>query len=65
MTPIPVTIDGGSHNVSIPMEDIADAVADGDSLALQITGSASSFPNVTAFGVVDTSDVSMELPNRS
>ena len=60
LTPIPVTLDGRSHSVSIPMEDIAHTVADGDSLVLQITSSASSFGDFVAFGVVDVSAVTVE-----
>jgi ABC-2 type transport system ATP-binding protein len=65
VTPIPVILDGRNRTVSIPMEQIAYTAGDGDSLTLQITSSASSFANVTAFGVIDISEVVLELPIRA
>lgn len=65
VTAIPVTLDGHNHTVSIPMEQIAYTVGDGDSLTLQITSSASNFANFTTLGVIDVADVELELPIRA
>jgi ABC-2 type transport system ATP-binding protein len=65
VTPIPVTLDGREHTVSIAMENIAYTVGAGDSLTLQITSSASGFENFTSFGVVHISDIELDLPIRA
>ena len=65
VTPVPVTLDGRSHQVTIPMENIAYTVAPGDSLTLQITSSAANLENFTSFGLVNISDVRIDLPIRA
>ena len=65
VTPIPVTLDGHAHTVSLPMEAIAYTVGAGDSLTLQITSSASNYENVTSFGLIGVSDIALDLPIRA
>ncbi|MCI4674327.1 CocE/NonD family hydrolase [Candidatus Mycolicibacterium alkanivorans] len=64
VTPIPVTLDGRSHQITVPvpLNDIAYTYAPTDSLTLQITSSATAFENFTAFGVVNISDVNVSIP---
>jgi len=62
VTPVPVTLDGRRHTVTIPMENIAYTVGAGDSLTLQITSSASGFENFTSFGAIVISDIRLDLP---
>ncbi len=66
VTPIPVTLDGGTHQVNIPMEDIVytydGAVPTGADLELQIVGSATPYLNLTEYGFINVSDVSVSLP---
>ena len=60
---VPVTLDGQTNEVSIPMQDIAYTVGPGDSLTLQIVGYSSMFAS-SAIGVIDISDVRLDLPLR-
>jgi ABC-2 type transport system ATP-binding protein len=66
VTPIPVTLDGRTHSVDIAMEDIVytygDSVPDGSDLELQIVGSATPYLNLTQYGFINVSDVSVSLP---
>lgn len=64
VTPIPVTLNGFSHTVTVDIAEIAYTVGEGDELMLQITSSATPFAN-GAIGVVNISNVSVTLPNRS
>lgn len=65
VTPVPVTLDGRAHTVTIPMEAVAYTATAGDSLTLQITSSAANLENFTSFGVVNVSDVIVDLPIRA
>jgi ABC-2 type transport system ATP-binding protein len=64
VTPIPVSLDGRSHSITVPvpLADIAYTYAPTDSLELQITSSATAFENFTAFGVVNISNVKVAIP---
>lgn len=65
LTPIPVTLDGTSREITVSMEDIAYTMNTGDSLRLQIVASATPFENATAFGVINVSQVNLTLPTVS
>lgn len=66
VTPIPVTLDGQTHTVSIALgtlEDVAyTAAGPGSTLTLQLVGSATPFENLTSFGVINVSNLSLSLP---
>lgn len=62
VTPIPVTLDGRTHTVTVDMENIAYTMGAGDSLTLQIVDSASAYENFTAFGVIRVASVGLRLP---
>ena len=63
VTSVPVTLDGRERTVEIPLADIAYTVySPADSLTLQITSSALPYANLTAFGFIDISDISLEVP---
>jgi ABC-2 type transport system ATP-binding protein len=66
VTPIPVTLDGRPHRVDVSMENIVytygDDVPTGADLELQIVGSATPYLNLTQFGFINVSDVSVSLP---
>ena len=64
VTPIPVTLDGQTHTVSVPLADIAYTAGSSPSLTLQITSSASLYWN-SSWGVVNISDVVADLPVRA
>jgi ABC-2 type transport system ATP-binding protein len=65
VTPIPVTLNGQQHTVTIPMENIAYTVnPDGTQshLTLQLVTSATPFLNFTQLGVINISHVDLSLP---
>jgi ABC-2 type transport system ATP-binding protein len=65
-TPIPVTMDGQSHTVSVALGQLADiaytAASPGDSLTVQLVGSATQYENLTSYGVLNVSDMNISLP---
>ena len=63
VTPVPVTLDGREHTVSIDLNDIVYAVTDPDTdnLTLQITSSATAFANASV-GFIDVSGIDVSLP---
>lgn len=64
VTPIPVTLNGQTHTVTIAMENIAYTAHPGeeDALVLQIVDSASAYEDFTSFGVIRVSHVGLTLP---
>ncbi len=64
VTPIPVTLDGGTHTVTIDMEDIVYTAETGDSLTLQITSSAVNYEKFWSYGWVNISDIGLTLPQH-
>lgn len=65
VTPIPVTLDGKTHTQTISMENIAYTMEPGDSLTLQIVGSATPYENFTSYGVINVSKVDISLPTAN
>ncbi len=65
-TPIPVTLDGQTHTVSIALGTLNDiaytAPATGGTLTLQLVGSATQFLNLTSYGLINVSDMTLLLP---
>jgi len=64
VSPVPVRLDGFKHTVSVDIGEIAYTVGEGDSLQVQITGSATPFFNL-GLGLIDISDLTVTLPNRT
>ena len=62
VTPVPVTLDGRTHTVTVPLEEIAYTMTPGDSVTLQLVGSATDYEDFTAVGVVHVSSMTIELP---
>ncbi len=62
VTPIPVTLNGQTQKVDIPMENIAYTVDDTSNLELQIVGSATAYENLTQFGYINVTSASVSLP---
>jgi len=62
VTPIPVTLDGQTQTVSVPLEDIAYTMDPDDSLILQLVGSATAYENLTSVGVIHVTSVQLTLP---
>jgi ABC-2 type transport system ATP-binding protein len=63
VTPVPVTLDGREHTVSIDLNDIVYTVTDPDTdnLTLQIASSATAFANASV-GFIDISGIDVSLP---
>jgi len=68
VTPIPVTLDGQQRTVTMDLSDIVytyGGTTNPGSLTVQITSSATAFENLTAFGLMTISNVSVTMPNRT
>lgn len=65
LTPIPVTLDGQSREITVPMEDVAYTMDSGATLELQIVGTATPFEDFTSYGVIDISQVDLTLPTAN
>lgn len=65
VTPIPVTMDGQRHQVSIPMAAIAYTKYRRDSLTLQITSSATEFATIPQSGQISIANVTVSLPTTT
>jgi ABC-2 type transport system ATP-binding protein len=68
VTPLPVTLDGKQHTLTMDLSDIVytyDPKATGAQLTVQITSSATAFENFTSFGLMNISNVSVTMPNRT
>ncbi|MFZ4373770.1 MAG: CocE/NonD family hydrolase [Mycobacterium sp.] len=68
VTPVPVTLDGQQRTVTMDLSNIVYTYG-GDttpgSLTVQITSSATAFENLTSFGLMTISNVSVTMPNRT
>ncbi|MGE0217695.1 MAG: peptidase S15, partial [Mycolicibacterium sp.] len=62
VTPIPVVLDGDTHTVTVPLEQVAHTLAPGESLTVQLVTSAFTFQNFYAFGAITVHEVGVELP---
>ena len=65
-SPIPVTLDGRTHTVSLALGTLQDvaytAPSGGGTLTLQLAGSATQFEDLTSYGVINVSDMTISLP---
>jgi ABC-2 type transport system ATP-binding protein len=61
-----VTLDGQTHTVSIALGQLDDvaytAPSGGGTLTLQLVGSATQYENLTSFGVIKVSNMTLSLP---
>ncbi len=64
VTPVPVTLDGKTHTVSIPMESVAFTPDPGQTLTLQITSSAVNYLNAWTYGFANISDIKLDMPQH-
>lgn len=62
VTPVPVTLDGQTHTVTIPMEEVAQTLAPGETLTLQLVASAFPYETITSLGVLNVSSMQLSLP---
>jgi ABC-2 type transport system ATP-binding protein len=62
VTPVPVTLDGQTHTVSVPMEMVAQTLKPGESVTLQLVASAFPYETITSPGVLNVSSMTLSLP---
>ena len=65
VTPIPVTLDGQTHTVTVSLEQVAQTMQPGDTLTLQLVGSAFLYENYTSVGVIKVSGMELTLPTAN
>ena len=65
ITPIPLTLDGKAHTVTLPLEIIAFTAASGAALQLQLTPTTVAYAPGRLGGTVDFSGVSITLPTAT
>jgi ABC-2 type transport system ATP-binding protein len=61
-TPIPVTLDGQTHTVSIPLEMVAATLNPGQTVTLQLVASAASYETIWSIGQLNVSNIALLLP---
>lgn len=67
VTPLAVRLDGREHTQTFTLSDIVftfDPILASEGLTVQITSSASAFENLTSFGLMNISNVTVTMPNR-
>jgi ABC-2 type transport system ATP-binding protein len=62
VTPIPVTLDGQTRTVTVPLEAIAYTAPPGAKLTLQVVSTATPYLNVLTFGGIHISSMQLVLP---
>lgn len=65
VTPIPVTLDGQTHTVSIPLEEVAQTISPGQTVTLQLVASATPFETLQTGGVLNVSNIQLTLPTAA
>jgi ABC-2 type transport system ATP-binding protein len=65
VTPVPVTLDGQTHTVSVPMEMVAQTLSPGQTLTLQLVASAFPYETITSTGQLDVSSMNLSLPTAN
>ncbi len=63
VTPIPVTLDGQTHELTISLEPVAHTLRPGESVTLQLVGSAGLYEKVSpSLGSLNVSNLQLALP---
>ena len=62
VTPIPVTLDGQTHTVDIPLEMVAHTLRPGESVTVQLVASAVQYESVWSLGALNVSNMTLALP---
>ena len=65
VTPVPVTLDGETHTISVPMEMVAQTLEPGESVTLQLVASAFPYGTITSLGVLKVSSMTLSLPTAN
>ena len=62
VTPIPVTLDGATHTVKIPLEMVAHTLAPRETVTLQLVASAVEYQALWSSGELNVSSIRLTLP---
>ncbi|WP_370464412.1 CocE/NonD family hydrolase [Mycolicibacterium sp. 018/SC-01/001] len=62
VTPIPVTLDGATHQVTFSLEDVAHTLQPGQSVTVQVVTSAIKFLNFYSWGRITVEGMTIKLP---
>jgi ABC-2 type transport system ATP-binding protein len=62
VTPIPVTLDGLPQKVTISLEPVVETLRPGQTVTLQLTGSAADYASVGSWGQLNVSSMQISLP---
>jgi ABC-2 type transport system ATP-binding protein len=62
VTPVPVTLDGQTHTVTVPLEQVVHTLAPGETVTLQLVASAVPYETIWSLGVLNVSSVQLALP---
>ena len=62
ITPVPVTLDGKTHTITLPLEIVAAMVARGQHITLQITPSTVAYAAQRATGTIHFSKIAISIP---
>ena len=62
ITPIPVTLDGATHELTIPLEVVAFAAASGRTLTLQLVATTTAYGQPRLGGSVTFAEIGVSLP---
>jgi ABC-2 type transport system ATP-binding protein len=62
VTPIPVTLDGQTHTVTVPMEMVAHTLLPGETVTLQLVASAVPYQTIWSLGSLNVSSMQLALP---
>ena len=65
VTPVPVTLDGETHTISVPMEMVAQTLEPGESVTLQLVAPAFPYETITSLGVLKVSSMTLSLPTAN
>lgn len=62
VTPVPVTLDGQTHTVTVRMEQVAHTLKPGQTVTLQLVASAVPYNTFNSLGVLNVSGMQLTLP---
>jgi ABC-2 type transport system ATP-binding protein len=65
VTPIPVTLDGATHTVKIPLEMVAHTLAPTETVTLQLVASAVEYQALWSSGELNVSSIRLTLPTAN
>lgn len=62
VTPIPVTLDGQTHSLTVPLEQVAETLRPGQKVTLQLVASAANYETLWTAGTLTVSSIQITLP---